>query len=436
MKFQKTILTAVLSASALILLGACGNKAANNSGNSNSGVSLNFNGQYSARNNKESGPLVSFYRNNLNGNQQKLYDDVLETIKQHRTSYLLATSLPKEEVQQVMAIVFMDNPDLFFVDKKYQYSVNDEGKIKNLTFSYNKTKEEEQAITDQLEKSAQLGEINMNELTPVKLASMFNSFNASKFVAEPTTLGDVSGRIDTVNINNQTLSNFIVFALRRNKIPASIVYGENINSSYSNLPDAFDNGNVTDSGSEVVFNTSKIYSWVIVRIKEEYFHFDIWMNEFFKNYVHDKTGFEVNYNPFLGMTDEQAANSRLMDVGRQYLGTSEYADTPEKTMLYNTDASYVVSSDNELRKKLQEDLTHTLAGEQGVKNRIFKFISNPRDYTRLSPSIEMQLKGLNLDKYSLRSYDFFTDSYSQSFAVYNIIADMSDDDASKGEKSE
>ena len=32
---------------------------------------------------------------------------------------------------------------------------------------------------------------------------------------------------------------------------------------------------------------------------------------------------------FLG-TDEQAANSRLMDVGRQYLGTSEYADTPER----------------------------------------------------------------------------------------------------------
>ena len=53
MKFQKTISTAVLSASALILLGACGNKAANNSGNSNSGVSLNFNGQYSARTNKE-----------------------------------------------------------------------------------------------------------------------------------------------------------------------------------------------------------------------------------------------------------------------------------------------------------------------------------------------------------------------------------------------
>ena len=140
MKFQKTILTAVLSASALILLGACGNKAANNSGNSNSGVSLNFNGLYSARNNKESGPLVSFYRNNLNGNQQKLYDDVLETVKQHRTSYLLATSLPKEEVQQVMAIVFMDNPDLFFVDKKYQYSVNDEGKIKNLTFLITKPK--------------------------------------------------------------------------------------------------------------------------------------------------------------------------------------------------------------------------------------------------------------------------------------------------------
>jgi len=126
--------------------------------------------------------------------------------------------------------------DLFFVDKKYQYSVNDEGKIKNLTFSYNKTKEEEQALTDQLEKSAQLGEINMNELTPVKLASMFNSFNASKFVAESTTLGDVSGRIDTVNINNQTLSNFIVFALRRNKIPASIAScpsGSRIIASFS-----------------------------------------------------------------------------------------------------------------------------------------------------------------------------------------------------------
>ena len=48
--------------------------------------------------------------------------------------------------------------------------------------------------------------------------------------------------------------------------------------------------------------------------------------------------------------------------------------------------------------------------------------------------MKLQLKGLNLDKYSLRSYDFFTDSYSQSFAVYNIIADISDDDASKGRK--
>ena len=78
----------------------------------------------------------------------------------------------------------------------------------------------------------------MNELTPVNWHLCLIHLMLLKFVAEPTTLGDVSGRIDTVSINNQTLSNFIVFALRRNKIPASIVYGENINSSYSNLPDA------------------------------------------------------------------------------------------------------------------------------------------------------------------------------------------------------
>lgn len=408
---------------ATITLVACSSSTKNTSSQREKELTLTLNGsgEYSAKASKvATKPNVSVYRDNLNSIEQSVYDTILSGLLEYKDTFRLQEPFTKDKMKRVVAIVLLDNPELYYVAPKFNYELNEEGNVVAISFEFTLPKD----MVDEKNKrllalaSSQL-DISQNPASGI--VRTLQNIEADHITLEGGSpfyeLHDVFSARTNLYTYNQLLS----YIFRRKEVQTSIVFGENINQSYSNI--GFEKGSVVDTGTSFEFHFQKTYSWLIVNIKGSYYHIDAFMNAHYRKKMQENMGYGITYlSPYLGMTDRFAANSRLMSLNEEVLGVFPTAE--------DTSYSYVHSSDNAVLVNNEADFVAAISrklesGEYGssITHSVISFVPDPDSFTRISQGLDVAMNKLTKNKEKVKSYKVFYDPYSQTIHLYDVVFD-------------
>jgi hypothetical protein len=77
-----------------------------------------------------------FYRNMLNTNEQRLYDQIYANAVEFDPYFEIASKVPAERIQSVYMCVRYDNPDLFWLEHSFDYTWDGNGNISSITLHF------------------------------------------------------------------------------------------------------------------------------------------------------------------------------------------------------------------------------------------------------------------------------------------------------------
>lgn len=94
----------------------------------------------------------TFYYNNLNKDEQKLYEKIDKTIISRGNEVsLYYLKFTEEEVKRILTFYFFENPEHFDLSKVYTIEENKKGKVKKIYLNYHLTHEEKEVMQKEID---------------------------------------------------------------------------------------------------------------------------------------------------------------------------------------------------------------------------------------------------------------------------------------------
>lgn len=381
--------------------------------------------------------IDSIYKYNLTEDEKTVFNHILKGIERMDGEISIPINISEDKLRLIMRILILDNPQLYYLDREYSYNVLDE-KLSSISPKYildekQKTdadrnlSEYKNTLTDEKTQYEVIDEVVSRSFSGLRFTSPVDAIDYSSY--------NWINNLKTTYIETslEGINQAMVLQLREQGVEASIIYGELITDNF--IFDKYqslrkDNGQFIESVSgdtskKVSIDTSRMYSWVIVKINNSWYHVDL-QNMLAINQI-GEADYELDFsqnesNPFFLMNDSQASASKLFMKNEEILGVQPMADNENFTTNYRADKTFNDIESSAIFTELNDKLL--MQTNTNKKSSSFLlYISSTDIYESTSSMMSILISNFstkNKDN-AMKSYQIWDLPYAQTIFLYDVI---------------
>lgn len=309
-------------------------------------------------------PKTSYYKLQLDTRPKRAFDTLYYAMENLVSSVEFESSqlVTPSELENIMHILFLDCPELFWVDTVFSYSVNEEGYVTNVNLTY----------TMDADKIGKIKEENLNKKPSMIQLVKDNDYDTIKQLMKQ--IFTVSRKWQSVGINQDGSYDFscmntfesmygnsignakmITYWLRECGIDCTLAVGELVSSTledeYELTTDYinFRESQGADGFYTIRYNYSYYWAWNLVKIDDKWYNLDYsystLINEHFKPPYKD--------NSLLFCTDLMMSQTRLSYMNEEILGIMPSCTDVNFQPLYREGKHILPMTETQALKKIQ-----------------------------------------------------------------------------------
>lgn len=275
----------------------------------------------------------SYYKEQLSARPRRAFDSIysaannrIETVE-FETSQLITPS----ELKNVMNILFLDCPEVFWLDSSYSYEVNEDGYVRKVQIYYNMSEEDVTKYQDSnaLEKPRKMDYVKKNDWESIKsvIQDIMSKSQNYQSVLITNDGYDYNCMHPFTYSGKNSIGNskLVAYWLRQYGIDCTVAVGELVsddmtNKGYEMVTDYFRFCEESQDGGvyHVRFNYSTYWMWNIVKIDDKWYAVDVTYSKLIASESDARTGNPTLYLYFV--PDRTIAQTRLFYMNEEILG--------------------------------------------------------------------------------------------------------------------
>lgn len=361
----------------------------------------------------------------------------VETLKEGiatlKPTVTLEKAISVDNAKKVMNILWLDEPNLFYLNKEVGFDLDDEGNVKVFTFKYAISDIDEIANT----KTAVNRRYSNSETNrEVKNYDMFKEVNdaLSSLPLNLCTTGDsevfngnsfdniYGARASTPCLNAEGYAKVAAYALRNVGIESVIAYGENVSTLFAEqnvLLPKFKNVEAQYSSNEnkavYKIDTSGMYAWVIVKMNNSYYHYDVLHNIVVNDGPTKNLG--GNYNGATLVSDVVSSRYLLSYYSDMFLGQIPSANNDNFTYSFRNKNYFSEVANDSMNRRIKTIIEENMSSSTSWRAQ-FASVDN---FNFFSENIDKQIELYNENALPrISSYDILIVPDTLTIYVYNI----------------
>jgi len=360
----------------------------------------------------------SYYKEQLMGNEKKAFDaiynsasELYENVHLEREHYI-----EEDQMMKVMNIIFMDCPELFYLNSSYTYETVQEGTkeyVSKIYFNYS--------------------------MSPDKIKSLLydNAKNKPKYLGlrgnnDLNTINAVIGEIETpdkYNFNSTnmydryhssiTYSKLLCYWLRITGIDATVVLGDIVSDTVTNQYIVQNKDEpfmlYTDDGhfKTVTFNYDNYWCWPIVKIDDTWYHLDIMYNYLLSS---------ISMQPDKALwfaPDRLMSQTRLSYINEEILGIAPVCSEKGYQISYRNNYYILPHTEKEAIQRIKEEIIKAASTN---KTAITFQFENEETLNYFINNIDEQIENFNKQYNNpIGMYEVYYSRDSLYLKIHNII---------------
>lgn len=367
----------------------------------------------------------SYYKDQLGERAKKAFDSIYYATEHMMQSVELETSqaVTPTELENIMHILFLDCPEIFWVDNAFSYTTKEDGYVKTVSFYYTMTQEQVDRIKDDnaSDKPKYIQLLSTNDYDSV-LAIIKGSFQTNVKWENVTIKTDGSYDFscnNPFNDNKNSVGNskLITYWLRECGLDCTVAVGELVSETLSDdyeLTTDYMNFREVDNSEgfyTIRYNYSCYWVWNLIKIDDQWYNFDFsysfLLNEKFRDTA----------NALWFVTDLTMSQTRLSYMNEEILGIMPSCTDVNFQPLYRS-GNYILSMNEvQVLKKLQEIISTCDA--QNEENVMFQ-CADEQTFNYIMNNIDEQIENYN------KTYGNPIGSYKTVFVRDSLIFSLKD----------
>lgn len=343
---------------------------------------------------------TSYYKEQLSSRQRRAYDAIYNTAESRYSTLELESSqmLKPEELETVMNVIFLDTPELFYLNNEYSYQTNSEGYIYRIYLFYNMSNEEIEKIEYDLarKKPEMLTYRKSNDYDTISrvILQLRDGDYASLSIDEYGSFNDnctvpfISSKKNSIG-----LSKTIMYWLRNLGIDCSIVLGEPVSDSLSDNYELVANyirfKDQTFDGTtyHVRMNYSYYWAWNVVKIDDTWYNLDVT----YSNLLNTKYRY-IEKDSLYFVSDQTLSQTRLFYMNEDILGLSPSCTEVGFQATYRKGNYILTHTEEQMILRLRQELA--LIDQSNSTSKIWQFADE-------------------------ETFNYFIDNFKEQFESYN-----------------
>lgn len=272
---------------------------------------------------------TSYYKELLEPRQRKAFDGIYGAIQNLSETVELepAQLISPEELKNIMCILFLDCPELFYVNNAYSYEVNEEQYVYKIYLEYSMNTEQIAEIKEAIakDKPFKLDDRGNNDYDTIysfcKDISIIG-YESYKMNDDGTYNKSCENPFNGSYYNSVGFSKYITYWLRELGIEATVSVGElvsdNLKDENSMVVDTAKfctESMITDGIYHIEITPSVYWMWNVVKIDDKWYNLD-WIY----GYLLNKSYKENNTQSLWLVPDRVMSQTRLYYMNEEILG--------------------------------------------------------------------------------------------------------------------
>lgn len=275
----------------------------------------------------------SYYKEQLSARPRRAFDAIyaaannrIETVE-FEASQLITPS----ELKNIMNILFLDCPEIFWLDSSYSYEVNEDGYARKVQIYYNMSEEDVAKYQDQnaTEKPRKMDYVKNDDWYSIKM--VIQDIMSKNQSYQSVILTNDGYNFDCMHPfvysgkNSIGNSKLVAYWLRQYGIECTVALGELVsdemtNKGYEMVTDYLRFCEESQDGGtfHVKFNYSAYWMWNIVKIDDKWYAIDTTYSQLISDESKARIGKPSSYLYFV--PDRTIAQTRLFYMNEEILG--------------------------------------------------------------------------------------------------------------------
>lgn len=345
----------------------------------------------------------SYYWSLLKPEHQQSTQEIKEALRQQADEVLMTTAIAIPEFKKIMRIIWLDEPEFFYLNKKVAFEVDEQQLVRKIAFEYS-TKDREwiKTVQDTAKKTVTAlregSDTGKNYSIVQALKEVFPQTatlcleNSDNPQINPSTISFIHEKRKPC-FSPEGIKNWYVYHLRALGINAFSIYGQQTSSVYENSPIPLpERGKFVEeyqlTGQSGVYqvDSSQLLPWLLVQINQDYYHFDPFYNYYITNDVLNQ---EAVFEGLSFVNDSLMSVSKLYYMNDELLGIAPHADSHQFTHSFRKDGYIQEKSDIKMNAELDHLITKM--SESTSREMVFQFELS-QNYHYFLDNFEKQLE--------------------------------------------
>lgn len=350
---------------------------------------------YDYKNLPESNPLAeeefsSYYARQLNEQSQIIYDEIYNAANEYQSEVALSKVIAVDTLKNIMNIIYLDTPELYMLDTKYSYDVNESGFVEKVYLYYAFTKETYESVHTSLLKTLTYNVSGLKKSDSQLDAeeSIISRADSVQYTTEPFESKNFTGSnpqdsfysVCTSNPKGSSLAiaKLVNYYCRKSGIDSAIVIGEITTTDFANniglnlKPYTGTNNMLTETvnGShvDVVADYSGFYAWNIIELNDEWYHLDTIFPRLWKSSESTLKSIDVESMRTTGnVNDYTISQSRLFYVNEDVLGLIPECTGKNFQFLYRSGNYILDYNSNQIVIAITQKLDDLIKNKSTIK---------------------------------------------------------------------
>jgi hypothetical protein len=373
---------------------------------------------------------TSYYKAQLSTRQTRAFDAIYNTAENYRTNVVFESSqyVTPSELNNIMNIIYLDCPEIFYLDTAYEYMTNMDGYVTNVYLSYSMSEESVQSMKTKLANDKpeilSMRKNNNNEYKLIKevVESVGNDgFKQVSLKSDGSYNKSCMNPFSNSELNSIGKSKQIIYKLRMLGIDCAIVLGEPVSTE---LPDdielvtdymKFKEESTTEDGLySVTMNYSVYWGWVVAKIDDEWYNIDVTYSYLIKsnnNLIPEKMLYFV--------PDRVLSQTRLFYMNEDILGISPSCTDNQYEYAYRNGYYVLSHTETQALLRLKQDIAEI--DQQNKQSKTWTF-EDEETFNYFLDNIDEQIESYN-STYNepIGSYSITYSRDCLTLVIYNIV---------------
>lgn len=365
----------------------------------------------------------SYYKELLPSRPRKAFDTIYYSAQNLKTKIDFESSqfVTPNELKNIMNILYLDCPEIFYMDYQYDYITNTEGYVTSIQLYYGMTEEEIEKINNTIAN-------NLPLFVKLRDKDDYNTITQLIKKAYPSRYSSVSsdadGNFDTscidtfgINFSNMypnSISNarFLCYLFRQVGIDATVAIGEPVSSElvedYELVTDYIkfcEESNIGENTYNVKLNYSSYWLWNLVKLNDKWYNIDTTYS-----YLITAKNKSIPSKSLVFATDRMLSQTRLWYINEEILGISPSCEDPGFLDSYrrnNVFYYYIMHHDeNQAILRIRQEIAE-IDAQSSILSISYQF-EDEETFNYFLDNFEEQ-------------FEYYNNTYANPFGRYNII---------------